>query len=250
MNIFFTLLRRELSVFFFSLTGYVIIASVTFLIGLSFVMLINNLGTEPTSLPVTALFFNGSLFWFILILVTPVITMRLFAWEKASGTFENLMTTSVGDAQVVAAKFIAALIFYMVMWLPTLGCLFIIRHFADQAAALDPGTLIGTFSGIFLSGCLFLSMGCFASSLTKSQAVAAIVSLAAGVMLFIVGYLAQVVTGTDTWQSKLLSCFNLFKQMEDFTRGVIDTRPLLFYSSLTMLFVFLTIRAVESRRWK
>lgn len=250
MRIFSTLLRREISAFFFSLTGYVIIAAVTLLIGLSFVMLIHNLGNDPFSLPVTALFFNGPLFWIVLILTTPVITMRLFAQEKATGTFESLMTTSVGDGQVVTAKFVAAIFFFMVMWLPTLGCLFIVRHFANQASALDFGTLTGMYSGIFLSGCLFISMGCFASSLTRSQAVAAIMSLAGGVILFIIGYLAQVVTGTNTWQAKLLNCFNLFKQMEDFTRGVLDTRPMVLYGSITLMFLFLTLRAVESRRWK
>jgi ABC-2 type transport system permease protein len=250
MRIFSTLLRRELSAFFVSITGYVIIAAVTLLIGLSFVMLIHNLGNEPFTLPITALFFNGPLFWIILILTTPVITMRLFALEKASGTFENLMTTSVGDGQVVAAKFLGAIFFYMIMWLPTLGCLYIVRYFAGQTSALDLGTLLGMYSGIFLNGCLFISMGCFASSLTRSQAVAAIMSLAGGVALFITGYLAQSVTAGDGWQNKLLNCFNLFKQMTDFTRGVLDTRPLVFYSSLSLLFLFLTLRAVESRRWK
>ena len=138
----------------------------------------------------------------------------------------------------------------MVMWLPTLGCLFIVGHFADKASALDVGTLTGLYSGVFLSGCLFVSMGCFTSSLTRSQAVAAIVSLAGGVAFFIIGYLAQAMTADNHWQSKLLACFNLFKQMEDFTLGVLDTRALVFYLSLTLFFLFLTLRSVESRRWK
>ena len=149
MKIFLTLLRRELAAFFSSITGYVVIAAVTLLIGMSFVMLIRNLGADPSPRPVTELFFNSVMFWMVLILVTPVITMRLFALEKSSGTFETLMTTPVGDLQVVAAKFAAAAIFYMVMWLPTLAGLFVVRHFTNQSQSLDAGTLGGTCAGHF-----------------------------------------------------------------------------------------------------
>ncbi|MGA2801914.1 MAG: ABC transporter permease [Verrucomicrobiota bacterium] len=243
-------MRRELAAFFLSITGYVVIAAVTFLIGSSFVMLIRNLGSNPFSMPVTELFFNSMLFWVVVILVTPVITMRLFALEKASGTYETLMTTPVRDLQVVAAKFTAALIFYMVMWLPTLACLFIVAHFTNQTNALDAGMVGGMYLGIFLSGCLFLAIGCFTSSLTRSQVVAAMISLAAGVFLLIVAYLAQVIPATEQWPAQLLLYFNLFKQMDDFTRGVVDTRTVIFYVSLTLFFLFLTLRVVESRRWK
>jgi ABC-2 type transport system permease protein len=251
MRIFLTLLRRELAGFFLSITGYVIMTAVTLLIGSSFAMLMNNLGGDPFLMPVTELFFNSLLFWVVLILVSPVITMRLFALEKASGTYETLMTTPVGDMEVVMAKFTAAIVFYMVMWLPTLACLFIVGHFTSQTSALDAGTLGGTYLGILLSGCLFLSMGCFASSLTRSQAVAAMISLAIGVILLIVAYLAQKIPATNQWQTQfVLSYFSLFKQMEDFTRGVVDTRTVVFYLTTTFFFLFLTLRVVESRRWK
>jgi ABC-2 type transport system permease protein len=251
MRIFLTLLRRELSAYFLAITGYVIIASVTLLIGASFCLLINNLGSQPFLMPVTELFFNSQLFWFVLILITPVITMRLFALEKASGTFETLMTTPVGDMEVVMAKFTAALIFYIMVWLPTLACLFIVGHFTNQTSALDMGTLCGTYFGILLSGCLFLSLGCFASSLTHSQVVAAMISLLIGVILFIVAFLAQMIPAANQWQTQfVVSFFSLFKHMEDFTRGVVDTRTVVFYVSATFFFLFLTLRAVESRRWK
>jgi ABC-2 type transport system permease protein len=251
MQIFLTLARRELAAFFFSVTGYVIIAAVTLLIGASFTLLIRNLGSDPFSMPITELFFNSFLFWIIVILVTPVVTMRLFALEKSMGTFETLMTTTVSDLQVVVAKFTAALIFYMVMWLPTLVCMFIVGRFSNQTSALDAGTLAGTYLGICLSGSLFLAMGCCASSLTRSQAVASIISLAIGVIFIIAAYLAQVVPGdTAQWQVQLFFYLNLFKQMEDFTRGVVDSRIIVLYVTCTFFFLFLTLRAVESRRWR
>jgi len=111
VKIFWTLLRRELSAFFFSLTGYVIIAAVTLLSSLGFVVLMTTLGSNPFTTTVTEMFYSTYFFWLIVLLVSPVITMRLFALEKASGTFETLMTTQVGDLQVVAAKFVASIVF-------------------------------------------------------------------------------------------------------------------------------------------
>ena len=249
MRIFWALLRRELGTFFLSLTGYVIIAAVALLIGQSFVVLIRGLANEPSPMPVTESFYRTYYFWLIVLLGSPLMTMRLFALEKSSGTFETLMTTQVRDAQVVAAKFAAALFFYMVTWLPLLGCLFIVRHFTHQGG-LDAGTVGGMFLGIFLVGCLFLSLGCFASSLTRSQMTAAMISLAMGVTLFSLGFLAMQLPVGDDWQTQVLAHFNLFEQVHNFARGVVDTRTVLFYVSLTLLFLFLTLRVVESRRWR
>src|SRR5437016_12483316 len=136
MHAYWTLVRRELSGYFFSMTGYVIIAAAMLLLGFSFVDLLKQLQHDPTSMPVTELFYATPFFWFILLLAAPVITMRLFALEKFSGTFETLMTTPVSDFQVVLAKFTAAMVFYALMWLPQLGCVFILRHYTT-----DPGTL-------------------------------------------------------------------------------------------------------------
>jgi len=250
VKIFWTLLRRELAAFFFSLTGYVIIAATTFLIGLSFVVLINGLGSDSSPAPVTELFYQTLFFWLILLLAAPIITMRLFALEKYSGTFETLMTTPVGDLQVVAAKFAAAILFYMVTWVPMLACLFTVRHFTNQTGALDGGTVGGMYLGIFMVGCLFLSLGCFASAISRTQMAAAMISFVLGVTLFSLGFLAEALPATAQWQSQALSYFGLFEQMHDFARGVVDTRTVVFYVSATFFFLFLTLRAVESRRWK
>ena len=250
MRIFWVLLRRELASYFFSLTGYVIIAAITFLTGESFVQLINGLGNDPWPMPVTQMFFGSYYFWMIVLLSAPVLTMRLFALEKATGTFETLMTTPVGDLEVVAAKFGAAFLFYGIMWLPLLACLFLVGHFTNQAGALDPGTVGGMYLGIFLAGGFFLSFGCLASALSRSQMVAAMVSLAFGVSQFAVAWWAKNLPLANDWQSQLWSCLNLFDRMMDLARGAVDTRALIFYLSTTFVFLFLTLRVVESRRWK
>ncbi len=116
------------------------------------------------------------------------------------------MTTPVGDLQVVAAKFSGGVIFYLVMWLPLLACLFIVRHFTqpgDRAGLRQRWAAM--YLGIFLVGGLFLSLGCLASSLTRSQMAAAMISFALGVSLFALGFVAPGAAGSPTeWQSQLV----------------------------------------------
>jgi ABC-2 type transport system permease protein len=250
MSVFMALLRRELGTFFYSITGYVIIAAVALLTGLGFVVLMFTLGGDPITVPVTEAFYQTYFFWLILLLLSPVVTMRLFALEKATGTFETLMTAPVGDVAVVAAKFFAALVFFLIAWLPLLACLAIVQHFTQQAAALDPRTLAATYLGILLVGSLFVSIGCFASSLTRSQMGAAMISFVLGTGLFALGFAAKALPFTTDSQARVLSYFDVFTHMDNFARGVVDTRAVVFYVSATFIFLFLTLRVVESRRWK
>lgn len=249
MRVYLTLTRRELAGFFFSLTGYVVIAAAAFLLGLSFYILISKSAGSPLTAPVTEIFYDTAYFWLILLLAVPVITMRLFALEKFSGTYETLMTTPVGDVQVVAAKFSAALIFYMLMWLPLLGCILILQHYVMGQGALDPGELGCTFLGIFLIGCLFIALGCLASALTRSQPTAAMICVFFSVGLFLVSWIPDKMPVTG-WQARAMSLLSLRDQMNELVRGIVDTRTVLFYVTFTFFVLFLTLRVVESRRWK
>ncbi len=250
MRVYLTLTRRELATYFVSLTGYVTIAAVALLCGLSFWVMLRTMGTMSFQVPVTELFFQNPMFWFILLIANAVITMRLYAQEKYSGTYETLMTTPVSDLQVVAAKFTAAWLFYMIMWLPFLGCCYLIQNYAQQAGALDPGVLISTYLGIALFGAFFISFGAFASSLTVNQMVAAMVSMLLGMAVFALGYVAGPGFVSGPWRAQVLSRFSFFEQMREFAHGVVDTRTVMVLLSLAFLFLFLTLRVVESRRWK
>jgi ABC-2 type transport system permease protein len=218
--------------------------------GLGLVSMVDSLRDIKTERPMTRLFFETAYFWIILLPATPVITMRLFAQEKFTGTFETLMTTPVSDRQVVFAKFSGALIFFMLMWLPLLPCMLLIREFLGDPRLLDGGTLAGMFIGIALAGSLFVAMGTFSSSLTRSQALAAMTSLALGVGLFLVGLISDREYVETSWHQQILSQFSLNRHMFDFVRGVVDTRHVVFYLGGTALFLFLTLRVIESRRWK
>lgn len=250
MRPYLTLTRRELASYFVSWTGYVIIAGAAFLVGLSFVILLNKLRLQSSPAPITELFYGTPFFWLILLPSAPIITMRLFAVEKFSGTFETLMTTPVSDLAVVLAKFSAALLFYVVMWLPLIVCVLALRYFTRDPATLDAGALAGTCLGIFLLGCLFLSLGCFSSAITRSQIVAAMISFAGSIGLFLVTFLADRIELNTGGLAQMLYCLGVVEQMQDFARGVVDTRAVVFPLSFTVFFLFLTLRVVESRRWK
>ena len=250
MRAWWTLVRRELGGLFISWTGYVVIAVVVFLLGLCFVSLIAALNMEKSEQPIMELFYGSYYFWLILLPAAPMITMRTFAHEKFSGTFETLMTTPVSDLQVVMAKFTGAMIFYLIMWSPLAACMAIVRHYSHDPTVLDFGTLGSTFLGIALLGSLYMSLGCFASSLTRSQIIAAMFSFAFGISLFLLSFLSYAMAGQTGWVAQLFAHLSLIEHMRDFARGVVDLRALVFYFTLTGLFLFLTMKSVESRRWK
>ena len=250
MSVFRALVRRELSAFFQGPTGFIIIAAVMFLIGLGFLVVLSGLNGEATPMPVTQVFYGTYFFWVILLLIAPVITMRSFAMERASGTYESLMTAPIGDWQVVLSKFAGALIFYMILWVPLLICSVVVRFYVGESAVLGLGTMFTSALGILMVGCLYMSIGCFASALTRNQAVAAVSGFALGAALFFTGFFSYFAGDRTDWLSQLARYISLANHMESFTRGVIDLGAIVFFLSLTGLFLYLTHKVVESRRWK
>ena len=250
MSVFRALVRRELSACFQGPTGFIIIAAVLFLIGLGFVVVLSGLNGEATPMPVTQVFYGTYFFWVILLLIAPVITMRSFAMERASGTYESLMTAPIGDWQVVLSKFTGALIFYAILWLPLLVCSMVVRFYVGESAVLELGTMFTSALGVLLVGCLYMSLGCFASALTRNQAVAAVSGFALGATLFFTGFFSFFAGDRSDWLSQLARHVSLPSHMESFSRGVINLGAVIFFSSLTALFLYLTHKVVESRRWK
>jgi len=250
MGTFFALIRRELASFFLSWTGYVIIAAVLFLVGFSFHSMLRGLNSEPTPVPITQLFYGTLYFWLVLLVVSPIITMRSFAQEKSLGTYETLMTTPISEARVVLAKFAGALFFFMIMWLPLLGCLLIVRHYTNDPTAFDWGNVGSTYFGLLLVGSLYMSMGICASAITRSQIIAAMVTFAIGISVFMLSFLSSAFAAEKGWMAALVSYVALMEHMRDFSQGAIDSRALVFYVTMTVFFLFLTHKFVESRRWK
>lgn len=250
MRAYFTLLRRELGAYFVSFTGYLIIGLALLTMGMSLAGIIRQIAGISTPLPLSELFFITQQFWTIQLLTAPIITMRLFALEKSTGTFETLMTAPVSDLQVVLAKFSAALAFYLVMWLPFLGTMFLLRRYSNDPAAVDAGAMACTYLGIALLGCFLMSFGCLASAMTRNQIVAAMTTFVFVMGFFILSSLSESLAAAGTWVATLLRQLSLVDHMQEFAVGIVDSRWVTFYVSSTVLFLFLTHRVVESRRWK
>jgi ABC-2 type transport system permease protein len=198
----------------------------------------------------TEIFYSTVYFWLILLLTAPVITMRSFAFEKASGTYETLMTAPVSDLQVVLAKFTGSLVVYLITWLPLLGCILVVRSCTREPAVWDGRLLGSTFLGLGLIGCLYMAMGCFASALTRSQILAATNSFALGLTLFLLSLRSLVPAPRTGVGAQVFAYISLSEHMEEFARGIVDSRRLVFYVTLTLFFLFLNWKVVESRRWK
>jgi ABC-2 type transport system permease protein len=170
--------------------------------------------------------------------------MRLLSEERRSGSLEILMTAPVTETQVVIGKYLAALAFYLVLWAPTVLYAVIVASYSE----LDWGPLASAYLGVLGIGALFLSIGLFASGISRNQIVAALVGFALVFALFILGLLEFLVNAPSARQ--VLSYLNLIQHMEDFSKGIVDTRRLVYYLSSTAFFLFLTSRALAANKWR
>src|SRR5213595_62684 len=187
MRKFYTLLSREVSSYFYSPIAYIVLVFFLFVSGADFYFQISFMNQRPVQYSVQEAFFNSVFFWFAFFLIFPLITMRLFAEEFKLGTIEPLMTAPVRDWQVVLSKYFGALIFYITLWMPTALYFVIFQVITHQPAASSSGAYFGAYLMILLLGMFYLSIGCFASVLTKNQIVAAIISFATITLLFFLG---------------------------------------------------------------
>jgi len=237
---------RELRSYFFSPLAYGVLASFLFINGITFATLIGYLNDAPSAVGAPMEYFFGGtiLFWLALAFVGPILPMRLLSEERRSGSLEILMTAPVTETQVVLGKYLAALAFYFVLWAPTVLYAVIVASYSK----LDWGPLASAYLGVLGIGALFLSVGLFASGISRNQIVAALVGFALVFALFIVGLLEFLVNDTST--REVLSYLNLIQHMEDFSKGIVDTRRLVYYFTGTAFFLFLTSRALAANKWR
>ena len=179
----------------------------------------------------------------ILLLLMPLITMRLFAEERRSGTIELLLTYPVRDGAVLVAKYLAALALYALMLALTLLYPGLVAFFTR----LEWGPLVSGYLGLLLMGATFLAVGIFASSLTENQIVASITTFGILLFLWVIGWSAEYVGGA--W-GRVLSHLSLLDHFDTFARGVLDTKDVIYYVDVTVIALFLTLRSLEARRWK
>ena len=250
MSKFFTLLGREVKSFFYSPIAYVVMCFFLFLTGFSFYIGVSLLNRGPTDVTVVQAFFNTILFWIAYLLIFPLITMRSFSEELKLGTIESLMTAPVKDWQVVVTKWLGCVIFYIILWIPT-GLYFWVFTWAAKApAAHAPGAYFGSYLLLLLMGMFYCSVGCLASVLTKNQIIAAIISLVLILMLLFAGLLQFVMLDVSGTMRDVFGYFSAIDHMETFSKGIIDSRPIAWYLTMTTLMLVLTYQVFQSRKWK
>jgi ABC-2 type transport system permease protein len=245
------LTKKELLHYFYSPIAYIVITLFLLMSGGTFYIWSIKIFSlpSPPQIPPLEFFFSNWIFWFGFLAFIPAITMKLFAEERRSGTMELLMTVPVSDVQVVLSKYFGSLLFFLIMWAPTLIYVGILHYFSRaQGTGLDPGPVVSAYLGTLLLGATFLSIGLLSSSLTRNQIVAYLVCffiLLAIFASFIVGFFIR-----DEVVKKVVDYVSFINHFVDFPRGIIDTRHVVYYLSITGLFLFLTVRVVESRKWR
>ncbi len=245
------LARRELSTYFFSPMAYVVtflfllLVGVIFLLGLKIPFLgiykepIFRSGAESTLQPLFNVLAYG------LVVVVPLLTMRLVAEEFRSGTVETLMTAPVTDAQVVGGKFLGAMGMYLVLLATTLVFFLLVVIFGQP----DWGIVGMGYLGMVLLGAAYISVGVFASTLTPHQLVAGLIGI--GILAFFtVGIYLVTAAGVPTRLAEGADRFNMITYFGYFSKGSFDTRGVVFFLTTTAFFLFLSIKVLESRRWR
>jgi len=250
MRKFFALLSREVMSYFYSPIAYIVLVFFLIVTGVDFYFQISFMNQRPVPYSVQEAFFNSVFFWFAFVLIFPLITMRLFAEEFKLGTIEPLMTAPVRDWQVVLAKFFGALVFYLVLWIPTLLYFAIFQYITHQPAASSAGAYWGSYLMLLLLGMFYLSVGCLASVLTRNQIIAAVISFCAITLLFFLGLVSFIMLDISSQTRQLLGYFSAIEQMGTLSRGEIDTRPIALYLSMTIVMLGLTYQAFQSRKWR
>jgi len=248
MRAFWPIYKRELLAFFVTPLAWVLIVVFLVVQGMHFFLLVDHFARSTDvagdETPLSTFFGNTVLLYLVLLMLVPAMTMRLFAEERRSGTIESLMTAPVGSAGVVLAKYASVLTTYVAMWAPTALYLVIL----GRTGALDWHAAASAYLGVLLVGAAYLSLGLCASALTKSQFLAMIWTALVLLVLFILG-VGEFVTREGTLMHEVCAHVSVWAHMQDFAGGIVDSRRLVFYGSLTVLPLFIATRAVDAWRW-
>lgn len=253
-NIWF-LVKKEIRSYFSSPIAYVVISGFLLLVGYFFYSLVwwfnaqaMQMAQDPyyaqqvniNEMVFSPLFHNMSI---ILILVAPLLTMRLLAEEKKSGTDELLYTSPLSVGQIILGKYFAALVMLAAM----LGLTALLSIFAFAFGNPEIAPWLTGYLGLFLMGATFIAIGLFFSSLTENQIVAAFLTFVTLLLLLVLNWVAS--SGSGTWQSVLIY-LSFSQHFEDMTRGILDTKDVVYYLSFSFFGLFLAHSVIQSRRWR
>ena len=256
MRSVYAIYRKEMGHYFVSPVAYVVVAVFLILAGFFFrvytglaiqqsmEMAMEGMGTNMDVPGEVLNAFFGLLSTLILFLA-PMLTMGVYAEERKRGTMELLMTSPVTEFQIVLGKFLASLTLFAIMLLPTA---LYVCYMCFHSEPRPPWALIlAGYLGALLLGGSLLAIGSFISSLTESQLIAVVLSFGAILILWVIDFAFR---GSDSLTGQIFQYISVIHHYDDFTHGVIDTSSLIYYVSVPILFLFFTVRSVDSIRWR
>ena len=233
----FNIALKESKLYFVTPAAYIVGAMFLTLTGVFFVF--------DVTAPFAEASVRGIVEWagFFIIFLAPLLTMKLLAEEQKLGTLELLLTSPVRDWEVVIGKYLASLLILLAILSVTFYYVLLLYVFGEP----DTGPVLSGYLGLILYGASALAIGMLGSSMSGNQIVSAVVGIAILLMLSYVHYIGGIVTGLA---SSILNGISMNHHIQDFSRGVIDTSSVVFFLSITAVFIFLTIRSLETRRWR
>jgi len=254
-NQFITLTRRELSAYFLSPLGYLVLGGTTLMQWVSYLQFISQviLSGGPTPSPITepivANYFFAIFPVFALLLQVPVITMRLIAEEKRTGSMEVLLTAPVNELPVLMSKFVATWIFFLISWLP--AGLFLIALRVELAQPFDYRPLLSFYIAFAAQGIAFVAIGLFFSCITKNQIVAAVLTLVP-MILFLLAYFVRNSSsgfGLPQYMQIFVGRFSFIHMWSESLEGRLPLRDTILFASIGVFFLFLSVKVLETRKW-
>jgi len=259
MRNLYALYRKELAHYFVSPVAYVLVGVFLVLAGFFFNFFLSSAIQQsfqiemqsmrfgaPQEFDVTGIVlraFLGLLSTLVLFL-SPMLAMSVYAEERKRGTIELLMTSPITDLEIVLGKFLASLTLYAIMILPT-AILVVFMNIRSEPHLPWRMVLIG-YVGILLLGASLLALGSLISTFTENQMIAGVLAFAASLMIWVMDAGRK----AEGWKGDLFSYLSLIRHYDDFTRGIVDTSALIYYFSFIFLCMFLTVRSLESMRWR
>ncbi len=238
--------RKELNVFFSSLIGYIAITIFLIANGL-FAWVFPETNILDDGYATLDSFFNFAP-WILMFLI-PAITMRSFAEEKNSGTIEFITTRPITDMQIIFGKYLAALVLVIFAVLPTVLYYFTVSALASPAGNVDTGGIIGSYIGLILLGATFVSIALFTSSITNNQIVAFIAGMFACFFFYLAFDSLSLIPAFIGTADKYFNAISINRHYLNISKGYIDLRDVIYFSSMIGIFILMTKTALGIRKW-
>ena len=240
-----SIFKKEINGFFSSLIGYMSMGVVFVFLGLNLWVFPGNIfeGLYASLDP-----FFATAPW-VLVFLIPAITMRTFSDEFKSGTFELLATKPISDYKIILGKYFASLFLWLITWLPTIIYFFCVKSLSLKGATIDLGATIGSYLGLFLLGAIFVAIGIFASSLTNNQITAFLLGVFLCYVLYDAFFQLSQLPFLNSSIDYFIQSIGIGDHYESISRGVIDTRDLVYFITVIGFFIISTNTVLESRKW-